>query len=307
MTSVPRWDAFISYASEDRDETAAPLAALLTRLGVRVWFDKTELRVGDSLRERIDTGLAESRFGIVILSPHFFRKHYPTRELNGLEEREINGAKVILPVWKGISADDVRAFSLPLANRVAARWETGIETVASELLLTIRPDIVEGVSNAVKSGARLDLVESGEQLATTLRDSHAHQYVHDEFEMEDEAEDVGAFLQELTDLIDLSGDLAPLEWARAEFRLTEQLRSLRVAGWKVFAAPIKRKLPLLGEQSLWQIAAVAVVRSDREGVALLDDQFIVWKGAGANGTETVGCPPNRPAHSPDPPPNSASG
>jgi crotonobetainyl-CoA:carnitine CoA-transferase CaiB-like acyl-CoA transferase len=37
-----------------------------------VWYDEAELRVGDSLYETIDAGLARSDFAIVILSPHFF-------------------------------------------------------------------------------------------------------------------------------------------------------------------------------------------------------------------------------------------
>jgi hypothetical protein len=54
----PVWDAFVSYASEDRAKVARPLVEALRALGLRIWFDQTELRVGDSLRERIDAGLA---------------------------------------------------------------------------------------------------------------------------------------------------------------------------------------------------------------------------------------------------------
>ena len=81
---MKRWDVFISHASEDKTEVAAPLANALRRGGVKVWLDRQELRIGDSLREKIDEGLSESRFGIVILSPHFFQKGWPKRELNGL-------------------------------------------------------------------------------------------------------------------------------------------------------------------------------------------------------------------------------
>lgn len=80
-TTSAAWDAFISYASEDRDAVAKPLAELLTRFGLRVWYDQYELRVGDSLRERIDDGLARARHGIVVLSKCFFGKHYPEGNL----------------------------------------------------------------------------------------------------------------------------------------------------------------------------------------------------------------------------------
>jgi hypothetical protein len=43
-------DVFISYSSEERDTVAKPLAELLISIGVSVWFDKYDLKVGDSLR-----------------------------------------------------------------------------------------------------------------------------------------------------------------------------------------------------------------------------------------------------------------
>jgi hypothetical protein len=247
-----------------------------------VWIDRGELRVGDSLRERIDAGLANSRYGIVILSPHFFGKHYPTRELNGLAQRESGGAKVILPVWKDVSDIDVRRFSPPLADRIAARWETGLEAVASKLLLEIRPDIVEQVKEKASRVIELPLVNSGEQLMSALRGSHAHQYVHDSFNSEEEAERIGSFLQELTDWIDISDDLEVAENIRAEFRIAEEVRALEAEGWKVFAAQLRRRIRLGEEETTWLIAAVAVVRSDREGVAVMDDQFVVRKRRSAS-------------------------
>jgi len=113
------YDAFISHASEDKDKVARPLANALTRLGFRVWYDEFELKVGDSLRQTIDKGLINSRYGIVILSPSFFAKNWPQYELNGLTSREIAGEKVILPVWYKITKVDLLAYSPNLADKVA--------------------------------------------------------------------------------------------------------------------------------------------------------------------------------------------
>ena len=90
-----KWDAFISHASEDKDDFVRPLADGLKKRGLSVWFDEFELKVGDSLRESIDRGLERSRFGIVVISPHFFKKQWPQNELNGLTTRETGGTKVI--------------------------------------------------------------------------------------------------------------------------------------------------------------------------------------------------------------------
>ena len=77
MVDVMEYDVFISHASEDKDEVARPLAQRLEQLGLRVWLDECQLTVGDSLRRSIDRGLGESRFGVVVLSPAFFRKEWP--------------------------------------------------------------------------------------------------------------------------------------------------------------------------------------------------------------------------------------
>ena len=90
------WDVFISHATEDKDAVAEPLAQGLSRAGLSVWYDRFSLKIGDSLRESIDRGLAESRFGIVILSSSFFAKHWPSQELNGLAQREVNGQAIRL-------------------------------------------------------------------------------------------------------------------------------------------------------------------------------------------------------------------
>jgi TIR domain len=134
------WDVFISHASEDKDDFVRPLADSLRRSGLHVWFDEFTLTVGDSLRQTIDHGLASSRFGIVVISPSFLQKDWPKRELDGLVAREVNGVKVILPVWHNINANQIRTYSPILAGRLAASSSKGIDHVTSELLRAIRKD-----------------------------------------------------------------------------------------------------------------------------------------------------------------------
>jgi hypothetical protein len=131
--SEKEWDVFISHASEEKNEVARPLASALRRAGVKVWLDRQELAVGDSLSEKIDEGLSKSFFGIVILSKAFFSKHWPRRELAGLRSREEGGRKVILPIWHGVNKAEVREFSPILADAVAATTEDGIEQLATQV------------------------------------------------------------------------------------------------------------------------------------------------------------------------------
>lgn len=144
MVNIPEsdseFDAFISHASEDKDEFVRPLAQRLNESGIRIWYDEHELQVGDSLREAIERGLAHSNYGIVVLSPHFFAKRWPQRELSGLTAREHNGRKVVLPVWFNLTFEDVEKSAPMLADRVAARSQDGMDAVVQGLMKVIRPD-----------------------------------------------------------------------------------------------------------------------------------------------------------------------
>ena len=53
-------DVFISHASEDKDAIVRPLANALVNEGLDVWYDEFALHIGDSLRQKIDRGLAKA-------------------------------------------------------------------------------------------------------------------------------------------------------------------------------------------------------------------------------------------------------
>ena len=133
------WDAFISYAKEDRTEVAEPLAHRLSSLGAEIWFDQFTLEVGDSLRRSIENGLATSQYGVVILSPWFFKKQWPQTELNGLFSLEAPNRKVILPVWHEVTHSDIVRHSPILADRLGISTSNGLALVASKLISVIKP------------------------------------------------------------------------------------------------------------------------------------------------------------------------
>jgi hypothetical protein len=135
------WDAFVSHATEDKERFVRPLAEALTKAGLRVWYDEFALRIGDSLRRSIDKGLSRSRYGIVVLSPSFFAKEWPQRELDGLMSREVGGEKVILPIWHDIDVASVREQSPTLADRVAANSREGLDRVVAKLLDAMKPQM----------------------------------------------------------------------------------------------------------------------------------------------------------------------
>ena len=136
------YDAFISHASEDKQEFVRPLAEKLAELGLTIWYDEFELKVGDSLRRSIDRGLVNSKYGIVVLSRNFFSRNWPQYELDGLTAREIDGRKVILPIWYGIGKKDVLKYSPSLADKIAI--DSSKKTIA-EMAIELKEEIEKDV------------------------------------------------------------------------------------------------------------------------------------------------------------------
>lgn len=135
------YDVFVSHASEDKDEVVRPLAIALQNAGLRVWYDEFELKIGSSLRQNIDMGLANSRFGIVVLSESFFGKGWPNYELDGLVTKAVSGDQIILPVWHKVSKQEVMSYSPSLADKVARSTSTHtVDDIAVEIASVISGD-----------------------------------------------------------------------------------------------------------------------------------------------------------------------
>lgn len=133
------YDLFISHATEDKAGIVRSLVQALQKRQVNVWYDEFELRIGDSLRRKIDQGLSRSRFGLVVVSHPFFAKNWPQYELDGLVALEMAGRQRILPVWHEITKDEVLTYSAPLADKVALSTAVyTVEEMAEEIASVIR-------------------------------------------------------------------------------------------------------------------------------------------------------------------------
>jgi len=132
------FDVFVCHASEDKDTLVRPLAHALQERGLDVWYDEFELHIGDSLRRKIDSGIARSRFGIVVLSRSFFAKNWAQYELDGLVTMAVSGKQILLPIWHNITKDEVITHSPSLADKVALRTaDYGIREIADEIAAVV--------------------------------------------------------------------------------------------------------------------------------------------------------------------------
>jgi len=130
----PEYDVFISHASNDKDDVVRPLAFALKERNINVWYDEFEMKIGDSLRRKIDKGLANSRFGIVVISKDFIKKGWTNYELDGIITKAVSGEQVILPIWHNITKKEVIDFSPSLADKLARNTAINtIEEIADEI------------------------------------------------------------------------------------------------------------------------------------------------------------------------------
>jgi hypothetical protein len=89
---------FLSYNSKDR-AFALKLGEALTERGIKVWIDEGELRVGDSLVDRISAGLMQTDYVGIILSPNSVSSEWVNREMKAALTYEIETKHArILPI-----------------------------------------------------------------------------------------------------------------------------------------------------------------------------------------------------------------
>ena len=109
-------DTFICHASEDKEAIARPIHQALKDIGIYAWLDESEIRLGKSIRQKIDEGLAECRSATIILSRPFLSKNWTQYEMDGIVERLMQGEILLFPIRHGITIEEIRRDSPSLAG-----------------------------------------------------------------------------------------------------------------------------------------------------------------------------------------------
>ncbi|HVQ07275.1 MAG TPA: toll/interleukin-1 receptor domain-containing protein [Allosphingosinicella sp.] len=113
------YDVFVSHAQKDKADFVDGLVEKARAAGLKVWYDDFAIRWGDPIRQKIDSGLAGSYFGVVVLSPNFFTRPWPNYELDGLIQKDLSQQGRLLPIWHRLTQDDVAKYAPSLAGRLA--------------------------------------------------------------------------------------------------------------------------------------------------------------------------------------------
>ncbi|KAA2217524.1 toll/interleukin-1 receptor domain-containing protein [Maribacter flavus] len=109
-------DVFLCHAWDDRKDSAKELHDLLEENGVSVWFSEKDVLLGSSLLREIDKGLANSRVGIVLVTPNFINRvrneGIADKELSALLARDL-----LVPIVHYTTFEKLREVSPLLGSR----------------------------------------------------------------------------------------------------------------------------------------------------------------------------------------------
>ncbi len=126
IADIPEFDVFVSHAWENKKDFLDEFVDALRTLGIKVWYDTSQIKWGDSMRKHIDDGLKKSRFGVAILSPNYLAegKYWTKAELDGLFQLESVNGKTLLPIWHNLTKKEVMAYSPIIASKLAMSTAT---------------------------------------------------------------------------------------------------------------------------------------------------------------------------------------
>ncbi len=89
---------FLSHSSVDKEFTKE-LHKILKQNGIESWIDEAEIKIGDSLLQKISEGIKKADYVAIILSPHSMKSHWVERELEMAVNQEIEQGKTkVLPI-----------------------------------------------------------------------------------------------------------------------------------------------------------------------------------------------------------------
>jgi hypothetical protein len=109
-------DVFLCHAWDDRKGAAKELHDLLESHGVSVWFSEKDVGLGVPLLRAIDKGLANSRVGIVLVTPSLLRR-LPTEGIADKELSALLAGDRLVPIVHETTYEALREVSPLLGSR----------------------------------------------------------------------------------------------------------------------------------------------------------------------------------------------
>lgn len=131
-------DVFLCHAWDDRQGPAKELHDSLVAAGVKVWFSEKDLGLGVPMMRAIDKGLANSRIGLVLVTPALLAR-LPKESVADKELSTLLAGNQLVPIVHNTTYAELRNVSPMLASR------TGLDT-AEDSMAVVAAKIAELVT-----------------------------------------------------------------------------------------------------------------------------------------------------------------
>jgi len=136
---------YLAHGSEDHETLAKPLAEALMAQGIDVWFDEWEIRAGDSLRRKMEEGLANCTHFVVLLTPNSLHKPWVETEVDAGFIRAVGGESRFIGIRTGVAMNDLSPFLRTLrCPEVRLDQQTEVDALIAD---------IHGVSRKPERGA----------------------------------------------------------------------------------------------------------------------------------------------------------
>ena len=131
-------DVFLCHAWDDRQGPARELHDLLLAAGVKVWYSEKDLGLGVPMMRAIDKGLANSRIGLVLVTPALLAR-LPKESVADKELSALLAGNQLVPIVHNTTYEALRNVSPLLASR------SGLDT-AEDSMAVVAAKIAELVA-----------------------------------------------------------------------------------------------------------------------------------------------------------------
>lgn len=161
------YDFFVSHSSKNKALIVENLVNALNDRGYNIWYDKTEILVGDNIISHIKKGLRKSYCIILVVTNDFMESNWTFYETGFFDSMRGN---CIIPLLYNVSKSNINKLLNIIGNRKYLDMnETTQETAITELIKILKRTqdengdltVVENLKKIQKSLASYETVNSG--------------------------------------------------------------------------------------------------------------------------------------------------
>lgn len=129
-------DVFISHSWGDKEKYVEPLVTELEAVGVSCWYDLLEVLPGDSLVEKINNGLSNSKIILLCLSENFLKGNWSVKELEAAVGMGVIDSKTqcIIPLFLNSKDLIIKTYPLPFASTAYIEWKDNINDLIMNII-----------------------------------------------------------------------------------------------------------------------------------------------------------------------------